>query len=288
MRKKTAVSFILLGAFFMSFNGLLIRLLETANGFQILFYRSIAMTMLVLTVIAYRRRVRFMTIFNNIDRWDLLVGFCLGIAFTTYVFSIIFTSVASTLFILSTSPLIATFLAWSIIGERPSSAAVLAMVLSLLGVFLMVYEGLGIGTNLGNFLAFLSAFTFASMLVVTRGSNKVDVLAGTFLGGFFSGLLGLLGGLFFANGIIVSNYDMFLIFVMGAFAIGLGITLVTIAAPFVPSSEVSILVLLESFLGPIWVWVLIGERMLKSELFGGFIIFFSVLLLSYNSREAKY
>ncbi len=285
MRQKTAVSLILLGAFFMSFNGLLIRLLEAANGFQILFYRSISMSVLVLIVIILRRRVSIKKIVEQIDRWDLLIGTFLGVAFSSYVFSIIFTSVAATLFILSTAPLIATFFAWIFLGERPSIIVVVAMSLSLFGVFLMVSEGLSMGKNLGNFLAFLAALSFASMLVATRGSNKIDVLAGTLLGGMLSGALGLLGAIYLSNDIYLSSHDIFLILLMGAFAIGLGITLVTIAAPFVPSSEVSVLVLLESFLGPVWVWLLIGEDMSGVELVGGFIIFVSVFLLSQNSKN---
>ena len=110
--KKTAFSLILLGAFFMSFNALLIRLIDSASGFQILFYRALSMSVLVLGVILYKRRINFTLILKNIDIWDLVVGVCLGVAFTTYVFSILYTSVAATLFILSTAPLIAALLAW--------------------------------------------------------------------------------------------------------------------------------------------------------------------------------
>ena len=119
-------------------------------------------------------------------------------------------------------------------------------------------------------------------------SIKIDVLTGTFLGGMLSGALGLLGAIYLSNDIYLSSHDIFLILLMGAFAIGLGITLVTIAAPFVPSSEVSVLVLLESFLGPVWVWLLIGEDMSGVELVGGFIIFVSVFPLSQNSKNENH
>ncbi|MEE2775128.1 MAG: DMT family transporter [Pseudomonadota bacterium] len=287
MRKKTAVSLVLLGAFFMSFNALLIRLIDSATGFQILLYRALSMSALVLLVILYKRRTYFISSLKKVDVWDLLVGLFLGVAFTTYVFSIIFTSVAASLFILSTSPLIATFLAWRLLGEIPSLSAIVAMILSLIGVFIMVYEGLVLEKNLGYFLALISALAFASMLVATRGSKKADILTGTFLGGLISGLFGLLGAIVFSSGIIVSGYDILISFVMGAFAIGLGITLVTSAAPFVPPSEVSVLVLLESFLGPVWVWLLLGESLTKNEFIGGFLIFFSVVLLAYKSQKIK-
>ena len=287
MQKKNAVYFVLLGAFFMSFNGLLIRLLQSADGFLILFYRSVSMSILLLIVIRLKRGITFMTIMTKIDRWDLLVGFFLGIAFTGYVFSIIFTSVAATLFILSTAPLIATFFAWIILGEKPRRIAVFAMFMSLFGVYLMVSQSLEVNKNLGDLLALLAAIAFASMLVTTRGSKKEDILSGTLIGGAFSGLLGLAGAMLFSRSMTISSSDIIIILFMGAFAIGLGITLVTLAAPFVPSAETSILILFESFLGPIWVWLFIGEALSQEEFLGGSIIFSSVILLSYNSRHTK-
>ena len=232
--------------------------------------------------IIYVIHIEFYHILNNIDKWDLLVGACLGIAFSSYVFSIIHTSVAATLFILSTTPLIAALLSWLVLNEKPTLFVSIAMVTSLVGVTIMVYEGLSLDRNLGNGLALLSALFFAMMLVVTRRSYKLDVLTGTCLGGFFSGVFGCLASIFLTSGLYVSQYDLIIMFVMGAFAIGIGISLVTIAAPFIPSSEVSVLVLLESVLGPIWVWSFLNERMSGSELAGGFIILLSVTILSYR------
>ena len=71
LKKSTAVLTILLGATFMSFNGALIRLLESANGFQVLFYRSIGLSLLVLIFISLKRKISFIKVFDNIDKWDI-------------------------------------------------------------------------------------------------------------------------------------------------------------------------------------------------------------------------
>ena len=265
----------------MSFNGALIRVLESANGFQVLFYRSIGLCLFVLLFIRIKRRTSLVKAFGTMDKWDILVGVCLGVAFSSYVFSIFYTSVASTLFILSTTPMIAAFLSWLSLSERPSLITGFAMLLSLAGVLIMVREGLSVGRSWGNGLALISAVSFAAMLVLTRKSYKTDILTGTFLGGFFSGVFGLFAAVFISSGIGVSPFDLSLMLVMGAFAIGLGISLVTLAAPFVPSAEVSILVLLESVLGPLWVWGFLNEAMSGNELAGGLIILLSVCILSY-------
>ena len=273
----------------MSFNGVLIRVLESANGFQVLFYRSIGLSLFVLIFISLKRKISFIKVFDNIDKWDILVGVCLGFAFSSYVFSIFYTSVASTLFILSTTPIIAAFLSWLALSERPSLIVGVAMLLSLAGVLIMVNEGLSVGRSWGNGLALISAISFAAMLVSTRRSYKTDILTGTLLGGCFSGIFGLFSSIFISQTMSVSTFDLYVMLFMGAFAIGLGICLVTLAAPFVPSAEVSILVLLESVLGPLWVWNFLNETMSGSELVGGLIILMSVCLLSYPTgwRQKK-
>ena len=199
MKKSSAVLTILLGATFMSFNGVLIRVLESATGFQVLFYRSIGLSLFVLLFISLKRRVPFTKVFSDIDKWDVLVGVCLGFAFSSYVFSIFYTSVASTLFILSTTPIIAAFLSWLALSERPSLIVVVAMLLSLVGVLVMVKEGFSVGKSWGNNLALISAVSFAAMLVLTRRSYKADILSGTLLGGFFSGAFGLFASIFISK-----------------------------------------------------------------------------------------
>ena len=264
----------------MSFNGVLIRILDGANGFHVLFYRSIGLCIFVLLFIGWKRKISIIQVLKTIDVWDIAVGLCLGFAFSSYVFSIFYTSVAYTLFILSSTPLMAAFLSWLLLDEKPSLVAMLAMLLSLFGVVIMVRASISIGTGWPQSLALISAVSFASMLVITRRSFKSDVLTGTFLGGVFSGGFGLFASIFFVNSLSVSFYDLSLMILMGALAIGLGITLVTFSAPFVPSAEVSVLVLLESVLGPLWVWFFLKEGIEQSELLGGGIILASVLLLS--------
>ena len=281
MSKSTAIVFILFGAFFMSFNGVLIKLIEGANGFQILFYRSITLSLTVILVSCVKRKISIIKFLSHFDRWDFAIGACLGIAFTTYVFSIMHTSVAATLFILATSPLIASFLSWFFMGEKPSLECSLATFFALLGVFLMIHEGLKLDRTLGNILALIAACSFASMLFLTRLSTKKDVLNGTFVGGVLSGAFGVFMCIIFDSGFQVSFVDLTLILIMGAFAIGIGITLVSWGAPFIPASEVSVIVLLESLLGPIWVWIFLNQPMSSYEIFGGFLILLSVGGLSY-------
>ncbi len=280
MQKKSAVLLILAGGTCMSFVGLIMRLLDSADGFQILFYRSIALSAMVMLVACLRRRVGPGEFLKSLDRFDLSMGVVLSMAFCTYVFAMLLTSVASTLFILTAAPFLAAIIGRVWIGERVKPVTWAAMIVASVGVAVMISDGLAQGRTVGNLIALASALAFALMLVLARRSGKSSVLGGTFLGGIFTMIFGLITTLTMAGGLVVGSYDLVMILFMGAFTIGLGIALVTTGTPYVPAAEVSLLVLIESALGPVWVWLFVGEAMSAKELAGGALVIASVAAMA--------
>jgi DME family drug/metabolite transporter len=287
MLKKHAVLLILLGGTFMSFVGLYMRLLSEADGFQILFYRSLSLSFMVGLVCCLRRRVMPLTFLKSIDRTDFLIGLVISLAFACYVFAMLYTTVASTLLILSATPFMTATIGWLWISERPKAITWVAMAFASAGIYFMVKSGHQLGNNVGNVLALLSGFWFALMLVMARRSGKDDILGGTFIGGVICILIGASMAFLVGTGLKVLTLDLFIIFVMGAFGIGIGIAFVTWGASHVPAAEVSILVLIESVLGPIWPWLLLGETMTLSEIFGGALVLASVFVFALFSTQAK-
>jgi DME family drug/metabolite transporter len=287
MLKKHAVLLILLGGTFMSFVGLYMRLLSEADGFQILFYRSLSLSFMVGLVCCLRRRVMPLTFLKSIDRTDFLIGLVISLAFACYVFAMLYTTVASTLLILSATPFMTATIGWLWISERPKAITWVAMAFASAGIYFMVKSGHQLGNNVGNVLALLSGFWFALMLVMARRSGKDDILGGTFIGGVICILIGASMAFLVGTGLKVLTLDLFIIFVMGAFGIGIGIAFVTWGASHVPAAEVSILVLIESVLGPIWPWLLLGETMTLSEIFGGTLVLASVIVFALFSTEAE-
>lgn len=285
MLKKHAVLLILLGGTFMSFVGLYMRLLSDADGFQILFYRSLSLSFMVGVVCCLRRRVAPLNFLKSIDRTDLLIGLVISLAFACYVFAMLYTTVASTLLILSATPFMAATIGWLWISERPKAITWIAMAFASTGIYFMVKSGHQLGNNVGNVLALLSGFWFALMLVMARRSGKDDILGGTFIGGIICIVIGASMAFLFGTGLKVLSLDLFIILVMGAFGIGIGIAFVTWGASHVPAAEVSILVLVESVLGPIWPWLFLGEKMTLSEIFGGALVLTSVFVFALFSTE---
>ena len=271
----------------MSFVGLYMRLLSEADGLQILFYRSLSLSFMVGLVCCLRRRVMPLTFLKSIDRTDFLIGLVISLAFACYVFAMLYTTVASTLLILSATPFMTATIGWLWISERPKAITWVAMAFASAGIYFMVKSGHQLGNNVGNVLALLSGFWFALMLVMARRSGKDDILGGTFIGGVICILIGASMAFLVGTGLKVLPLDLFIIFVMGAFGIGIGIAFVTWGASHVPAAEVSILVLIESVLGPIWPWLLLGETMTLSEIFGGTLVLASVIVFALFSTEAE-
>lgn len=285
MSPKSATLSILFGALCMSFAALFVRLIENADGYQILFYRGFPQCAVVMLIACRARRINPVQFILAIDRVDVFLGVAMCSAFSFYVFALLNTSVASALFILSIAPVVAAILSWIIIGERPSGSTWAAIALSLIGVGIMVGTGATDGRLLGNIFAVISASSFALMLVTARKSKKTDVLTGNFLGaGFAVILMGILA-ITIGKGLTISTPDLLLSFGLGAFTIGLGIAFVAWGAPWLPSAMVGVLVLLESVMAPVWVWVLLGDAMESQEIIGGVLVLSAVLLLTLGMRR---
>ena len=178
-------------------------------------------------------------------------------------------------------------MAWVWIGERPAGASFGAMGLAVVGVGLMVQDGVALDRNAGNAFALLSAVTFALTLTLARRSGKADVLGGTFLGGVFCVGIGLAAAQTIGVGMAVSVSDLTLILFMGGFTIGIGIAFVTWGTSYVPAAEVSLLVLLESVLGPIWVWLFVRESMTLAEIVGGGMVLLAVAFQALTARSRQ-
>ena len=236
-------------------------------------------------VCCLRRKVTPFNFLKSIDRNDFVIGIVLSLAFASYVFAMLYTTVASTLLILSATPFMAATIGWLWINERPRPTTWLAMGFAIAGIYFMVKSGYQLGNSIGNLLALLSGFWFALMLVMARRSRKDDILGGTFIGGVICVVIGASMAFLIGTGLRVLTLDLVIILGMGAFGIGIGIALVTWGASHVPAAEVSILVLIESVLGPVWPWVFLNEAMTLSEIFGGALVLGSVVVFALFSTK---
>jgi drug/metabolite transporter (DMT)-like permease len=120
----------------------------------------------------------------------------------------------------------------------------------------MFADGFIEGRWLGNIAALIVVVSFVIFLLVVRSRQQVDMLPATCLGGL---VMAAVGGIF-ADDLVISNHDLVIAVLMGWIQFGIGFMCFTIATRYIMASEVALFALTESILGPIWVWIGVGEQ----------------------------
>jgi len=266
------VSLVVIGGIFLSTSGILLRNVETASGWQILFYRGIAFSLTLFLLLLIKYRIGIVGAFRSIGKPGLWAALVLGLGSICYVYAILLTTVANAVFIIGASPLATAFVAWLVLGERTSRFGILAMLVSLGGIGLMFADGLLEGRWMGNVVALGVVASFVVFLLIIRNSRGVDMLPATCLGGL---VMGGVSGLF-AETLVISNHDLAIAMIMGCLQFGVGFWCFTVATRYVLASEVALFALTESILAPIWVWIGVGEEPSLLTLAGSAVVLVSV------------
>ena len=113
-------SLVVVGGVFLSTNGLMLRLVEAADGWQILFFRGLAFSITLFLILLLRYRARTGTAFRAIGKRGIIIGLALGISSSFYISALLLTTVANAMFIIGAAPLATAFGAWLVLGERTS------------------------------------------------------------------------------------------------------------------------------------------------------------------------
>ena len=214
------------------------------------------------------------------------VGFaaCLAVASGAFIIALNHASVAQVLFIQSIAPVMAALLGRALLGERLSARTTVAMVVALLGVGVMVGSPGG-GSALGDGLALLMALGFAVSIVIARLRRDVSMAPATGLAQLM--LLIAAAPIALAGQISLSVPDVLWLALFGAGQIGLGLILLTIGARIIPAAQVALISLLEVVLGPLWVWLAVGERPGLATIIGGAIVVAAVTVQARDPTEAR-
>jgi len=253
---------------FWSLGGILVRLIETAGPWQILLVRSASLSIALFMVLLVRHRGALLGELRGIGLDGVVGALCLGVAFTGFIFSLIHTSVANAVFMLSASPFFTAPLAWMLLGEPVWRGTWIAMSLALVGVAVMVAGGIGAGALFGNLAALAAVLGFAGFAVTLRRKRLTDSLTLACLAGIFTAVAAAA----LVDDFAYSTYDFAVCAVMGVIQIGAGMVLFTLGSRHVPAVELTLLSLTEVVLAPIWVWLWIAETPRPWTLIGGAVV----------------
>ncbi len=269
---------------FLSTAGIALRLVEQADGWQILFYRSFALSVTILLILVFQKRSRFFDEFRGLGWNDCLLAVFLGTGFVAYVFALLYNTVANALFIFSCAPFLAGFLGWILLGERVATRTWLAIGVAMSGLAVMVGSELAVSRYLGTLLALWIPIAYAASIIAVRRSKRDNMLVALCLAGLVAGGLSA----FFVTDYALTPRDLIISLYLGVFQVGVGFTLVVLGSRYVPAAQVGLLALVEPVLAPIWAWMGVGEVPGLATIVGGTIIFLAIAtdgILNIKSSE---
>ena len=249
-------------------DSLFVRLIY-AEPMVIAFWRSLISGVFVLfIVIALYGRQGFTDVFNA-GFSSLIYAVLIASTAPAFVLAITNTSVANVVFILASMPVFATLFSRIFLGEPIRILMVVTMVIVAVGLCFIAYGSttVQIASWKGDIWAVYVSVAFAAALTAVRSARAVSMIPAIPLG-YIGGALVLS---FFIAPFEVQVEDWKLILMHGTI-IGASSCLLTLGPRFISSSEVSLLVLLESVLAPILVWFVLGEYPGQYAILGGCIV----------------
>lgn len=267
---------VLAATLFTSLGGILLRWVESASGWQILFYRSASFVLVLRGFIALRHRGNVTKAFLDVGRPGLVVALCLGVSFAAYLLAMLETTVANVVFILNTVPFFAAIMAWIVLGEPIRPAFWVAMAAALVGLGFMLGDGVVAGSLAGSLLALVACLGFCAALVAMRQRRRVDMLPAVCLAGVVTMLLAAIR----IERFVLSSHDLGIAIIFGVVQLGFQFLLMTEGSRYVPAAELALISRLSVVLAPLWVWVGVDEVPGRLTLIGGSIALVAVIAYS--------
>ena len=278
MRYGQGVALVVAAGAVWSLMGLMLRQIEEASVWHILFWRSLGVVPVLFAFTIWTSGGRPFQSIRRIGLAGTVGAFGLVFAFAGAIYAIQSTTVANAVFLFTASPFVAAVLGWILLGERVGTWTWAAIGLAVFGMYLMVREGLELGALHGNIAALLSAAGFGAFSVALRWGKVGDMLPVSMLGAVFSvltaGIVLTLQGL----PIPVSGWDMGVSLGMGMGVLALGMVAYTLGSKVIPAAQLTLLSLVEVLLAPIWVFLVIGETASAATFVGGGVLLAAVAL----------
>ena len=261
---------------FITPDALLIRL-ANLNSWNLIFYRGLIPFFVVFIALIFIYKTKLLKeIINN-----GLHGFFYACTFTVtnivFVISIENTNVANTLIMIALAPMLSAILSFIFLKETPDKKTWIAIIITTLSVVYIFYDALDTGDFLGNFLGLVCATGLAVGAVIIRSAKKISLVPSAMIGKLMVSLIAL----FFANQLKLESNDIVIIPLMCVMCVAIPFVLITLAPRFITAAEVNLFFLLETILGPLWVWLVIKEQPSFETIFGGSIIIATIATHSF-------
>ena len=261
---------------FITPDSLFIRL-SNIDTWGLLFYRGAIpfLVILICLVFFYKSKILKVTLAMG------LAGIFYSISFSltniTFIISIQNTNVANTLVMIATAPMLSAIIGSLFLKEVPDKQTWVAIIITFFSAIYIFYDSLKLGNFLGDFFGIITAFGLAIGANIVRFAKNKDLVPAAVIGKLFVAIFAM----FFVNDLKLIDNDIIIIPLMCILCVGIPFALVTIAPRYITAAEVNLFFLLETILGPIWVWLVIKEQPSLETIQGGAVIILTIAIHSF-------
>ncbi len=261
---------------FITPDSLFIRL-SNIDTWGLVFYRGIIpfMTVFIGMLIIYK--LNFFKILFTSGYQGIFYVITFSVTNITFVVSIQNTNVANTLVMIATAPMLSAILGAIFLREPPDKKTWISIIITFLAIIYIFYDSLKLGNFYGDILGFVTAIGLAVGAVIIRSAKNKNLVPAAVVGKLFVATFALL----FIESFALVSKDLLIVPLMCILCVAIPFVLVTIAPRFIPAAEVNLFFLLETIIGPIWVWLIIKEQPSLETLQGGLIIITTIAIHSY-------
>ena len=273
-QKGSLLAFI--AVIFITPDSLFIRL-SNLDTWGLVFYRGIIPFFTVFLGMLLIYKLNFFKLLFSSSYHGLIYIGTFSITNITFVVSIQNTNVANTLVMIATAPMLSAILGLIFLKEPPDKKTWISIIITLLAIIYIFSDSLKLGNFYGDILGFITAIGLAVGAVTIRSAKSKNLVPAAVVGKLFVATFAL----FFIESFVLEDRDLIIVPLMCILCVAIPFVLVTIAPRFIPAAEVNLFFLLETIIGPIWVWLIIREQPSVEILFGGAVIITTIAIHSF-------
>ena len=273
-KKGSLMAFV--AVMFITPDSLFIRL-SNVETWGLVFYRGIIPFVLVFIGMLLIYRLKFFNLLRSNGYYGLAYVLTFSVTNIAFVVSIQNTNVANTLIMIATAPMLSAILGSFFLKENPDKKTWIAIFITFFSALFIFYDSIKLGNFFGDILGFVAAMGLAVGAVIIRSAKRYNLVPSAVVGKLIIALFAM----FFVKDYSLNNNDIYIVPLMCVMCVAIPFVLVTIAPRFITAAEVNLFFLLETIIGPIWVWLIIKEQPSPETIVGGAIIVLTIATHSF-------
>ena len=261
---------------FITPDSLFIRL-ASIDTWSLVFYRGMIPFLTVFIGMLLIYKLNFFSMLFNSGYHGIVYILTFSVTNITFVVSIQNTNVANTLVMIAMAPMLSAILGAIFLKELPDKKTWIAIGITFLSAVYIFYDSLQLGNIFGDILGLITALGLAVGAVTIRSAKKKNLVPAAVVGKMFVAIFAI----FFVESYVLAEKDLIIVPLMCLMCVAIPFVLVTIAPRFIPAEEVNLFFLLETIIGPLWVWMIIKEQPSIETIQGGLVIIITIAIHSF-------